>query len=53
MQLTTIDLEKLVGGAFNATFVNALIRGFSFILDFGKTIGTAIRRGISGSTCPL
>lgn len=52
MQLSDVELYKLIGGAsFNATLVNAIIRGVSFIFDFGKTIGTAIRRGISGNIC--
>ena len=51
MQLSDIELNNYVGGTFNATLVNAVIRGFTFILDLGKTIGTAIRRGISGNVC--
>lgn len=52
MQLNDVELYKLIGGAgFNATFVNAIIRGASFIFDFGKTIGTAIRRSITGNIC--
>ena len=50
MQLTDLELSNYVGGV-NATFVNAIIRGFTFVLDLGRTIGTAIRRGISGNAC--
>ena len=51
MQLNDKLLNSYIGGSFNATFVNAVVRGFTFILDLGKTIGTAIRRGISGNMC--
>ena len=50
MQLSEYELNKYIGGA-NATFLNAVIRGFTFVLDLGRTIGTAIRRGISGNAC--
>lgn len=51
MQLNDNDLNNYIGGTFNSTFLNALVRGFNFILDLGKTIGTAIRRGTSGNMC--
>lgn len=52
MQLNDVELYKLIGGAgFNATFVNAIMRSVSFIFDFGKTIGSAIRRSITGNIC--
>ena len=50
MQLRDSELTKYIGGA-NATFLNAIIRGFIFVLDLGRTIGTAIRRGVSGNAC--
>ena len=50
MQLSDEELSNYIGGV-NATFLNAIIRGFGFIFDLGKTIGTAIRRGVSGNAC--
>ena len=51
MQLSDKELNTYIGGALTATLLNALLRGFNFVLDLGKTIGTAIRRGTSGNMC--
>lgn len=52
MQLEDKYLVDYIGGfSFNATLVNAVVRGFSFILDLGKTIGTSLRRGLTGQAC--
>ena len=51
MQLSNEELKNLIGGSLTASFLSALVRGFNFILDLGKTIGTAIRRGTSGNAC--
>lgn len=52
MQLKDSELDSYIGGiTFNATLVNAVVRGFTFILDLGRTIGTAIRRGLDGQAC--
>lgn len=42
------------GGAssyLSGTFINSVIKAFSLILDFGRTIGSAIRYKTSGYTC--
>ena len=52
MQLSDKELENYIGG-INATLVNAIVRGFTFILDLGRTIGTAIRRGLNVNTCDI
>lgn len=51
MTLSNIELINVTGGAFSAAFVNAVIGGFSKIMDFGRNIGTAIRRGRTGTLC--
>lgn len=52
MQLEDKELTNYVGGfSFNATLVNAIVRGFTFVLDLGKTIGTSLRRGLTGQAC--
>lgn len=53
MYLTNEELNKIVGGAVTAAFLNAIARGIGTILDLGRSVGTAIRRIGSGSICPL
>lgn len=53
MVLTKEELYNLVGGAVNASFLNAIARGLSIIIDLGRSVGTAIRRIGNGSICPL
>lgn len=53
MQLSNVELNNYIGGGINATFLNAIVRGFTFLLDLGKSIGTSIRRGTSGQICGL
>lgn len=53
MQLSNKELYRIFGGAsgITATLLNSIIRGFSFIFDLGKSIGSSLRRGIDGKTC--
>ena len=45
------ELTEVVGGAISATLVNALVRGFTALFEFGKAVGTAIRRARTGTIC--
>ena len=45
------ELKQIVGG--NASYINALVRGVNSILDIGRSLGSAIRRLVNGSLCPL
>ena len=51
MQLSKYELEEYVGGAFNATFLNAIVRGFSFVFELGRSIGSSINRVMNHSVC--
>lgn len=53
MQLTNEELLHITGGGISATMINAVARGVNYLLDFGRTVGSAIRRGISGKICPV
>lgn len=46
------ELKNIIGGA-SGTYINAIIRGVNSFLDVGRSLGTAIRRLIDGSICPL
>jgi len=51
--LNDVELTNVVGGAISATLVNALVRGFTAIFEFGKAVGTAIRRAKTGTICSI
>ncbi len=55
MILSKEELLNVTGGDFTitATFLNALSRGVSTIADLGRSLGSAIRRIVSGSICPI
>lgn len=45
------ELLEITGGAISGTMINALVRGFSAIIDLGRSLGTAIRRIQTGQYC--
>ena len=55
VELNNKELLKIDGGAswFSASFLNAASRALSTLMDLGRSLGTAIRRVINGSICPL
>lgn len=55
VELTNKELLNIDGGAswFTASFLNAASRALSTLMDLGRSLGTAIRRAINGSVCPL
>ena len=55
-ELDNKELLYIEGGALNwlsASFLNAASRALSTIMELGRSLGTAIRRTINGSVCPL
>lgn len=50
MLLTNKELLEIQGG-LTATWLNALSRAASTILDIGRTIGSSIRRAFSKNYC--
>lgn len=53
MKLTNEELNTIIGGgsSLSGTFINSLIKAFELILDFGRTIGSAIRFKTSSYMC--
>ena len=45
------ELCKIEGGAITAALLNAVIRGFQFLFDLGKSVGSSIARMTKGSYC--
>lgn len=54
-ELDNKELLCIEGGSnwLTASFLNASSRALSTIMDLGRSLGTAIRRTINGSVCPL
>ena len=50
--MTDNELKEIKGGVgFSATVVNAMIRGVTFTLELGRTLGTIIRRKMTNNYC--
>ena len=54
MMIIKEELLLIKGGAsISGTLINAIVRAVNAALEFGRTLGSSIRRGIAGKTCPL
>ena len=51
MKLNNNELINISGGSWTAAYLNAAARAVNTILDFGRTVGSAIRRAITRSFC--
>jgi len=51
--LSKSQLQSITGGTITATFVNALTKGVTTLLDLGRAIGSAIRRISSNKICSI
>ena len=47
------DLKVIIGGGVNASFLTAIVRTVTTILDLGRSVGTAIRRIQNGNICSI
>lgn len=45
------ELVNIVGGGLTASFLNALSRAITTVMDFGRSIGTSIRMFVTGKRC--
>jgi len=52
-QLDKQQLLNINGGAISATFINAIARGISTLVDLGRNLGSAVRRLYSGRLCKI
>lgn len=54
-ELEKQELLEISGGAswFTASFINAAARAMETLMDIGRSVGTAIRRTINGTYCPV
>ena len=52
-KLNKEEMLNISGGGISASFINALARGINTLLDLGRSLGTSIRRSISGKVCSI
>ena len=50
-RLNKNELANINGGALSATLINSITQGIGIFLDLGRTVGSGIRRIISGKVC--
>lgn len=53
MELKQIDMQKVTGGALTSAWLNAISKGIATLYELGRNTGSALRRLISGSYCPI
>lgn len=47
--MTKQELLQINGGS--ASLITAIVRGINAVLDLGRSLGTALRRILTGSLC--
>jgi len=47
------ELKQINGGGITASFLTAIVRAATGLLDLGRSLGSAIRRIQSGTVCSL
>ena len=47
------ELKQINGGGMTASFLTAIVRAATGLLDLGRSLGSAIRRIQSGTVCSL
>lgn len=51
-ELNKLELNDVVGGSIlTAAFINAVVRGATYIMDLGRRLGSSIRRMITRNYC--
>ncbi len=45
------ELCLIYGGSISGTLINAIVKGINSLLELGRSVGSAIRRGFSGNLC--
>ena len=53
MKLSIIEMKNVTGGGISYSLINAVTKAISAIYDLGKSTGSAIRRLIKKSYCPI
>ena len=51
IQLQKTELLNINGGSISGNMINAFSKAINTILDLGRSMGTAIRRIVTGNLC--
>jgi len=51
--LNNEELVLTVGGSFTATMFGYILKGINMVMDFGRSVGSSLRRIFSGKFCSL
>lgn len=46
-------MVEITGGAITSAWINAISKAVSTVYELGKQTGSAIRRLVNGSYCPI
>lgn len=49
--MNDLELMKVKGGAINGTIINSICRLIDTLLDFGRSIGSSLRRSQTNNYC--
>ena len=49
--INNIELMEIKGGGLSTTIANTIVKVITTAMEFGRTVGTAIRRAINKSKC--
>ena len=53
MVLHKEEMEVIVGGGITSSMINAISKAITVIYELGKSTGSAIRRIVTKSYCPV
>ena len=53
MKLNKQQMQNITGGGVSYSLINAITKAITAIYDLGKSTGSAIRRIIKKSYCPI
>lgn len=53
MELTKENMKKIEGGGITSAMLNAISKAVNTLYELGRATGSAIRRLIKNSYCPM
>lgn len=52
-ELNNKELMNVDGGGWSGTLFNSISRAIDTVMNVGRSLGSAIRRLVNGSICPV
>lgn len=53
MELKKNEMQEITGGGITSAWINAISKAINVVYDLGRQTGSAIRRLVNGSYCPI